>query len=186
MSLFDKFRDSRTLPSIELAAKKLDASARTTGLNNSSFPGMDQEQLEEITYLAYMTRVAIVMHWLRLIIRDPSYKDRAKKIHGEFERLTFSELPASARASLVAYIQRLIPLTLQLRSFLEDKTLSKNEIVQGMLKWPREWLSTLYEDETRLKRLSLIYGMDLIKYINESTAHLGKEVETCMWGGTVQ
>jgi hypothetical protein len=186
MSLLDKFGKRGNLPSVEFAAKALDAAARSTGLDGDSFPRMDPDQVAEITILAYMTRAAIVTHWLQLVAKDTSSKERAKKISDEFERLMFSQLPLDAQLRLAAYIQRLIPLTIELRQFIENKKLSKSEITQGMLRWPKEWLGILYTDESRLTYTALMHGMDIIKYVNDSTARLGAKVETFMWGEHAQ
>ncbi|MGC1463591.1 MAG: hypothetical protein WA802_15415 [Terracidiphilus sp.] len=162
-------------------AAELDAFSRS-GADETFLSEFDEKYRRSLNMNFYLTRVAIIIQWLRILERSTTDQSGVKAVLDEFERLTFSQLPAEGRLLLVDHIRELITLTVDLRKFAENKALSQVEISQQMLHLSREWFGLITDDEDFLNYASLMHGAPLLLSVNSEMQVIGEWVEAAMFG----
>jgi hypothetical protein len=171
--LLDHFRKKENLRSAETVAAELNSYARK-GLTVDALPDLDVRYRPTASLNFYMTKAAIVIQWLRIMERDPSSPKMAREVLDEFERLTFSTLPAEKRLQVVEHIQNLMKLISEINSFMEKRDLPREEVGKRGTAISARWFNLAFDDNDLAIRSSLKHGAELIHCVYAEMEIIGQ------------
>jgi hypothetical protein len=181
MQLLDFLRKKETLSSPEAEAAKLDSYARK-GIGEEYFLDFDPKNRPTVSLNFCLTRAAIIIQWLRILERHPSAPCRARPILDEFERLTFSPLPAEKRPYIIEHVRKLMKLASEINALMGNQSLSEVEAGKQGFAVSERWFGTAFDDQDFVLRTSLMYGAELVSRFHKEMERIGEMVGNAVFG----
>lgn len=182
MRLFNRFRKQEIPTPPEAVAAELYAYSRID-LEEEILPEKDHKCRPSVNANFKFTKAAIIIQWLRILEQNPSSSIRARAVLGEFERLTFSTFQPEERSWLVDHIRKLVTLTNAINAFMEDKSMSKDEVGSKGFEIAESWFKLVLDDQNLVARACIMHGAALILLLHDEMREIAEMAGNAVFGG---